>query len=90
MQVGFIGLGNMGSGMAANLLKAGHALTVYSLLKARRSPRRQGRLRAAMWSSLCWPTMLRSKARYSAQTASSRGLRLSLFISGEPREQGRN
>ncbi len=30
MQVGFIGLGNMGSAMAANLLAAGHALTVHN------------------------------------------------------------
>jgi 3-hydroxyisobutyrate dehydrogenase-like beta-hydroxyacid dehydrogenase len=30
MKVGFIGLGNMGSGMAANLLKAGHEVTVYN------------------------------------------------------------
>jgi 3-hydroxyisobutyrate dehydrogenase-like beta-hydroxyacid dehydrogenase len=30
MKVGFIGLGNMGSGMARNLLKAGHELTVYN------------------------------------------------------------
>jgi 3-hydroxyisobutyrate dehydrogenase-like beta-hydroxyacid dehydrogenase len=30
MKVGLIGLGNMGSGMAANLLKAGHDLTVYN------------------------------------------------------------
>lgn len=30
MKVGFIGLGNMGSGMAQNLLKAGHELTVYN------------------------------------------------------------
>lgn len=30
MKVGFIGLGNMGSPMAANLLKAGHELTVYN------------------------------------------------------------
>ena len=30
MQVGFIGLGRMGSGMAANLLRAGHAVTVYN------------------------------------------------------------
>lgn len=30
MQVGFIGLGNMGTGMAANLIKAGHAVTVYN------------------------------------------------------------
>ncbi|MGA2400875.1 MAG: NAD(P)-dependent oxidoreductase [Syntrophobacteraceae bacterium] len=30
MKVGFIGLGNMGSGMAANLLKTGHEVTVYN------------------------------------------------------------
>jgi 3-hydroxyisobutyrate dehydrogenase-like beta-hydroxyacid dehydrogenase len=30
MKVGFIGLGNMGSGMALNLIKAGHTLTVYN------------------------------------------------------------
>ena len=30
MKVGLIGLGNMGTGMAANLLKAGHELTVYN------------------------------------------------------------
>ena len=30
MKVGFIGLGHMGSGMAQNLLKAGHELTVYN------------------------------------------------------------
>ena len=30
MQVGFVGLGLMGSGMAANLSAAGHALTVYN------------------------------------------------------------
>jgi 3-hydroxyisobutyrate dehydrogenase-like beta-hydroxyacid dehydrogenase len=30
MKVGLIGLGNMGLGMAANLLKAGHELTVYN------------------------------------------------------------
>ncbi|SCU75787.1 putative 3-hydroxyisobutyrate dehydrogenase, mitochondrial [Cupriavidus necator] len=31
MQIAFIGLGNMGAPMAANLLKAGHALTVFDL-----------------------------------------------------------
>lgn len=31
MQITFIGLGNMGAPMARNLLKAGHALTVYDL-----------------------------------------------------------
>jgi len=30
MNVGFIGLGHMGTGMAANLLKAGHEVTVYN------------------------------------------------------------
>jgi 3-hydroxyisobutyrate dehydrogenase-like beta-hydroxyacid dehydrogenase len=35
MDIGFVGLGNMGSGMAANLLKAGHQVTVYN-----RSPER--------------------------------------------------
>jgi 3-hydroxyisobutyrate dehydrogenase-like beta-hydroxyacid dehydrogenase len=30
MDIGFIGLGNMGSGMAANLLKAGHQVTAYN------------------------------------------------------------
>lgn len=35
MRVGFIGLGNMGSAMARNLIKAGHALTVYNQTKAR-------------------------------------------------------
>jgi len=31
MDIGFIGLGNMGGPMAANLLKAGHSLTVFDL-----------------------------------------------------------
>lgn len=30
MKIGFIGLGHMGSGIAANLLKAGHELTVWN------------------------------------------------------------
>src|SRR5438445_296392 len=30
MKVGFIGLGHMGIGMAANLLRAGHEVTVYN------------------------------------------------------------
>jgi 3-hydroxyisobutyrate dehydrogenase-like beta-hydroxyacid dehydrogenase len=35
MKVGFIGLGNMGSAMARNLIKEGHALTVYNQTKSR-------------------------------------------------------
>jgi 3-hydroxyisobutyrate dehydrogenase-like beta-hydroxyacid dehydrogenase len=35
MKVGFIGLGSMGSGMARNLLKAGHDVTVYNRTRTR-------------------------------------------------------
>jgi 3-hydroxyisobutyrate dehydrogenase-like beta-hydroxyacid dehydrogenase len=35
MKAGFIGLGNMGSAMARNLIKAGHSLTVYNRTRRR-------------------------------------------------------
>src|SRR5947209_10915691 len=35
MDVGFIGLGHMGAGMAANLLKAGHRVTVFNRTPAK-------------------------------------------------------
>jgi len=38
MKIGFIGLGNMGSAMAMNLLKAGHSLTVYNRTAERTKP----------------------------------------------------
>ena len=38
MDVGFIGLGNMGVAMARNLLKAGHSLRVYNRTKSRAEP----------------------------------------------------
>jgi 3-hydroxyisobutyrate dehydrogenase-like beta-hydroxyacid dehydrogenase len=38
MKVGFIGLGNMGSGMAANLLAAGHEVTVFNRTRAKADP----------------------------------------------------
>jgi 3-hydroxyisobutyrate dehydrogenase-like beta-hydroxyacid dehydrogenase len=38
MKVGFIGLGNMGLGMAANLLKAGHEVTAYNRTPAKAQP----------------------------------------------------
>jgi 3-hydroxyisobutyrate dehydrogenase-like beta-hydroxyacid dehydrogenase len=38
MKIGFIGLGNMGIAMAANLLKAGHDLTVYNRTAAKAEP----------------------------------------------------
>ena len=38
MRIGFIGLGNMGSGMAANLLKGGVELTVHDLRRGAAAP----------------------------------------------------
>jgi 3-hydroxyisobutyrate dehydrogenase-like beta-hydroxyacid dehydrogenase len=35
MEVGFIGLGNMGAPMARNLLKAGHRVTVYNRMRSK-------------------------------------------------------
>lgn len=54
MDIGFIGLGNMGRGMAANLVEAGHRVTVYN-----RSPDKadalpeQGATRADTVSDAC-------------------------------------
>ena len=38
MKVGFIGIGNMGSAMAGNLVKAGHEVTVYNRSAAKAEP----------------------------------------------------
>ncbi|MDB5453476.1 MAG: 6-phosphogluconate dehydrogenase [Caulobacteraceae bacterium] len=38
MNIGFIGLGHMGAAMAANLLKAGHEMTVYNRTLAKAEP----------------------------------------------------
>jgi hypothetical protein len=38
MNIGFIGLGHMGSSMAANLVKAGHDVTVYNRTRAKLEP----------------------------------------------------
>jgi 3-hydroxyisobutyrate dehydrogenase len=47
MKIGFIGLGNMGSWMAANLLKAGYSMTVYDLKQAAAKPLLDG---GASWA----------------------------------------
>ena len=49
MKVGFIGLGNMGAGMARSLIKAGHEVTVWN-----RSPE-PGLARGRTLTS--WPTL---------------------------------
>jgi 3-hydroxyisobutyrate dehydrogenase-like beta-hydroxyacid dehydrogenase len=38
MNIGFIGLGNMGGPMALNLIKAGHALTVHDVRQKSAGP----------------------------------------------------
>jgi 3-hydroxyisobutyrate dehydrogenase-like beta-hydroxyacid dehydrogenase len=54
MNVGFIGLGRMGAGMAANLLKGGHRLIVYNRTPAKAEPLiAQGAGRAASLSDAC-------------------------------------
>ena len=54
MKVGFIGLGNMGLGMAANLLKAGHELTVYNRTREKAAPLiQQGAREASRVSEAC-------------------------------------
>ena len=54
MKVGFIGLGNMGSGIAANLLKAGHQLSVYNRTPSKAdSLVKQGATHAAHVSDAC-------------------------------------
>lgn len=43
MNIACIGLGNMGSAMATNLLKAGHTLIVFNRSRARGSTQASGR-----------------------------------------------
>lgn len=54
MKVGFIGLGQMGIGMAANLLKAGHEVHVYNRTAAKTAPLvRLGALAHASVEAVC-------------------------------------
>src|SRR5881296_1261697 len=54
MKVGFIGLGHMGTGMAANLLRAGHEVTVYNRSASRaRALVEQGAHAAARVADAC-------------------------------------
>ncbi|MDO9709093.1 NAD(P)-dependent oxidoreductase [Paracraurococcus lichenis] len=83
MRVGFIGLGNMGSGMAANLLKAGHAVTVYNRTPAKAEPLvAEGAQAAADLAGACRGdavvTMLADDAAVEAVTQGEAGLLASL------------
>jgi len=54
MNIGFIGLGRMGAGMAANLVKAGHQVTVYNRTPDKvRALTQQGARAAARMADAC-------------------------------------
>jgi 3-hydroxyisobutyrate dehydrogenase-like beta-hydroxyacid dehydrogenase len=54
MKVGFIGLGHMGAGMAASLLKAGHQVTVYNRTRSKADELvRRGATAASTISAAC-------------------------------------
>jgi 3-hydroxyisobutyrate dehydrogenase-like beta-hydroxyacid dehydrogenase len=54
MKVGFLGLGQMGAGMAANLVKAGHDVTVYNRTKGKAAALTdQGATEAAAIADAC-------------------------------------
>jgi 3-hydroxyisobutyrate dehydrogenase-like beta-hydroxyacid dehydrogenase len=54
MEIGLIGLGNMGSGIAKSLLRAGHKLTVYNRTRSRAEPlKAQGATVAASIAEAC-------------------------------------
>ena len=53
MKVGLIGLGHMGAGMAANLLKAGHEVIVYNRTRAKADPLIAQGAKVAIATSRC-------------------------------------
>lgn len=83
MKVGLIGLGNMGSGIAANLLKAGHELTVYNRTPDKlKSLLEQGARAAAQVADACHGdavlTMLANDAALESVVFGERGVIASL------------
>jgi 3-hydroxyisobutyrate dehydrogenase-like beta-hydroxyacid dehydrogenase len=83
MKVGFIGLGQMGTGMAANLLKAGHEVSVYNRTAAKAQPLvAQGARLAAQVADACRGdaviTMLADDAALESVAFGERGVVASL------------
>lgn len=83
MKVGFIGLGNMGSAMAANLLKAGHEVTVCNRTASKADDLvKQGAHRAAQVADACKGdavmTMLADDPALESTTLGSGGITSSL------------
>jgi 3-hydroxyisobutyrate dehydrogenase-like beta-hydroxyacid dehydrogenase len=83
MDIGFIGLGNMGRGMAANLIKAGHNVTVYNRTAAKADALlRQGTTLASSVADACSGevvvTMLADDGAVENVTFSEHGILASL------------
>ncbi len=83
MDVGFIGLGQMGSGMARNLVKAGHSVTVYNRSREKMEPlTREGARAAATVADACRGdvviTMLADDAAVEAVAFADDGILASL------------
>jgi 3-hydroxyisobutyrate dehydrogenase-like beta-hydroxyacid dehydrogenase len=83
MEVGLIGLGNMGSGIAKSLLRAGHRVTVYNRTRARAEAlRADGAIVAASAAEACRGeaviTMLADDAAVEAQVFGRDGILTSL------------
>lgn len=87
MEIGFIGLGNMGAPMAANLVKAGHRVTVYNRSRARADALvAQGAQVADTVAEACHSavvvTMLADDAAVEAVTFGSNGILAALAPGG--------
>jgi 3-hydroxyisobutyrate dehydrogenase-like beta-hydroxyacid dehydrogenase len=83
MKVGFIGLGHMGSGMAASLLKAGHEVIVYNRTASRADDLvKKGAVAASQIAEACTSdavfTMLANDAAVERVVHGDQGLRASL------------
>ena len=83
MDIGFIGLGNMGRGMAVNLVKAGHRVTVYNRSAEKLDPVvQQGAMPARTVAEVCGGdvvvTMLADDAAVEDVTFGERGVLASL------------
>jgi 3-hydroxyisobutyrate dehydrogenase-like beta-hydroxyacid dehydrogenase len=83
MKVGFIGLGRMGAGMAASLLKAGHEVTVYNRTRSRTDDLvKKGAVAASAISEACGGdavvTMLANDAAVESVVHGNQGLLASL------------
>jgi 3-hydroxyisobutyrate dehydrogenase-like beta-hydroxyacid dehydrogenase len=87
MEVGLIGLGSMGSGIARTLLRAGHRVTVYNRTRARAEAlTADGALVAASVADACRPgvvlTMLADDAAVEAMVFTNDGILASLPRAG--------